>query len=111
MTACSEITPVRPPVPVEVASFLVAVPEHLQNMDRRTCRRAETGEEAHLTAGPVGGPGGAPWWSVTVLRADGSGLPLGGIAPVQWWPTREEAREGYRERLRALRGAGFAGVR
>jgi hypothetical protein len=29
---------------------------------------------------------------------------------VQWWRTRDEAREGYRERLRALHEAGFVRV-
>ena len=61
-------------------------------MDSRTYRRAETDEEAHLTAGPVGGPGGVTWWSVTLEGAEGASLAFDGIAPVQWWPTHARRR-------------------
>src|SRR5215211_1645108 len=44
---------------------------------------------------------GWPWASSPRPAGDGSGS-AEGAAPVQWWPTRDEAREGYRERLRAM---------
>ena len=75
-------------------------------MDRHTYRNAVSGEEAHLSAGRVGGAAGVLWWSVTLVRADGSVAAVAGQPAVAWYRTREEAREGYRERLGVLRDAG-----
>ncbi len=76
-------------------------------MDRDIYRHPATAEEAHLSAGRVTGPGGVLWWSVTLVRADGGVAAVAGQVPVAWWQTREQAREGYRERVRVLREAGF----
>ena len=52
----------------------------LSRMDRRTYR-SPTGELAHLEHGRVNGPGGALWWSVSLVRADGSVGPSRGSRP------------------------------
>ena len=79
-------------------------------LDRRTYLRPTTGEEAHLTVDRVTGPGGQRWWSVSLVRAEGDRSALDGYPAIEWWPTREKAREGYRARLRALRDAGWQRV-
>ena len=84
---------------------------HFQNMlDRRTYRQPTTGEEAHLSVDRVTGPGGQRWWSVSLVRAEGDRSALDGYPAIEWWPTRDKAREGYRARLRALRDAGWVRV-
>jgi hypothetical protein len=65
------------------------------------------GYSSRLSADRVAGPGGASWWSVSLVRADGGGAPVAGQPAVPWHRTREEAREGYMERLRALRATGW----
>ena len=58
---------------------------HFQNMlDRRTYRHPSTGEEAHLTVDRVTGPGGARWWSVSLVRADGDRGALDGYPAIEW---------------------------
>ena len=47
---------------------------------------------------------------VVRLRADGSVAPVAGQMPIVMYRTREAAREGYRERLAALRGGGWVRV-
>ena len=69
-----------------------------------------TGEEAHLSVDRVTGPGGQRWWSVALVRADGDRSALDGYPAIEWWPTRDKARQGYRARLRALREAGWQRV-
>ena len=53
---------------------------------------------------------GARWWSVTLVLADGGSGAIAGVPAVEWWRTREEAREGYGARLVALRDAGWQRV-
>ena len=77
-------------------------------LDRRTYRDSATGTEAHLSAGRVKGPSGQLWWSVTLL-GDGDRA-VRGLLAIVWCRTRAEARGLYRERLRALREAGFVRV-
>ena len=77
---------------------------------RRTYLRPTTGEQAHLTVDRVTGPGGQRWWSVSLVRAEGDRSALDGYPAIEWRPTREKAREGYRARLRALRDAGWQRV-
>ena len=79
-------------------------------LDRRTYRHPTTGEEAHLSVDRVTGPGGQRWWSVSLVRAEGDRGALDGYPAIEWWPTRDKAREGYRARLRALRDAGWLRV-
>jgi hypothetical protein len=67
---------------------------------------ATTGEEAHLSASRVGGPGGELWWSVALVRAGGGLGPVAGQPAITWFRTREEARDGSRVRLAALRAEG-----
>ena len=45
-----------------------------------------------------------------LVHADGGVAPVAGQPAIAWWQTREEAREVYRERLRALRDAGWQRV-
>ena len=78
--------------------------------DRRAYRHATTGEIAHLSVERITGPGGEMWWSVTLVPAQGVVAAIAGMPAVQWWPSRDKAREGYRERLRALREAGWQRV-
>lgn len=80
-------------------------PEHA----RRTYRHRDTGEEVQLSAGLVIQHSGR-WYEVRLVRADGRPGVVAGQAPIARWRTREEAREGYRERLRALQEAGFVRV-
>ena len=68
-----------------------------------------TGEEAHLSAGPITGPAGQ-WWEVRLVRADGRPGAVAGQTAVDWWRSREAAQEGYRKRLRALQAAGWMRV-
>ena len=79
-------------------------------LDYRLYRHATTGELAHLSAERVTGPAGEPWWSVTLVLAEGGVAAIAGMPAVQWWPTRDKARDGYRVRLRALRAAGWQRV-
>jgi hypothetical protein len=72
--------------------------------------RSPTGELAHLEHGRVAGPDRQLWWSVSLVRADGSVPPVAGQPPIVWFRTREQAREGYRARLVALRDAGWTRV-
>ena len=78
-------------------------------MDRRTYRSPE-GELAYLSYTRVAGPDRHMWWSVALLRADGTVPPVASQPPVVWYRTREEAREGYRERFVALGDAGWERV-
>ena len=63
-------------------------------LDRRTYRHQTTGEEAHLTVDRVTGPGGQRWWSVSLVRAEDDRSALDGYPAIEWWPTRDKAREG-----------------
>ena len=76
---------------------------------RRTYRHRVTGEEVHLSAQQVIQHSGR-WWEVRLVRADGRPGAVAGQMPIAWWRTREQAREAYRERLQALREAGFVRV-
>jgi len=78
--------------------------------DCRVYRHSGTGEEAYLSARPIGALAGGQWWEVRLVRADGRPWPVAGQAAVECWPNREAAREGYRKRLRALRAEGWVGV-
>jgi hypothetical protein len=71
-------------------------------LDRRLYRQADTGADAELTLDRVTGPGGARWWSVALVLTDGGTAAIAALPAVEWWLTREEAREGCRARLRAL---------
>ena len=75
----------------------------------RVYRHPGTGEEAHLSAGPITGPAGQ-WWEVRLVRADGRPGAVAGQTAVDWWRSREAAQEGYRKRLQALRAAGWVRV-
>ena len=78
-------------------------------VDRHTYRNA-VGAEANLSAEVVTGPSGLAWWRVSLVRADGSVAPVAGQPAIVWHRKREEARQAYRERLRALRDAGWQRV-
>ena len=75
----------------------------------RVYRHPGTGEEAHLSAGPITGPAGQ-WWEVRLVRADGRPGAVAGQTAVDWCRSREAAQEGYRKRLQALRAAGWVRV-
>jgi hypothetical protein len=77
-------------------------------LDRRTYRDT-AGTEAHLTAEVIMNHTGQ-WWSVSLLRADGNVAALAKQPSIMWFRTRERAREVYRERLKALREAGWKRV-
>ena len=47
---------------------------------------------------------------VELVRTDGRMGPVGGPVAVSWSTTREQARKRYRERLQALRAAGWLKV-
>ena len=49
-------------------------------------------------------------FKAALARVEGSVAPVEGQHPVTWCRTRERAREGYRERLKALREAGWQRV-
>ena len=72
-------------------------------MDRRTYR-SSTGDLAVLEHGRVAGPDRQLWSSVSPLRADSPVPPVARQPPVARYKTPDEAREGYRYRLVALRG-------
>ena len=74
--------------------------------DRRTYR-SPAGELAHLSHDRVAGPDRRMWWEVRLTRSDGSAAPVAGQMPIVMYRTREAAREGYRERLVALRAGGW----
>ena len=71
--------------------------------DRRLYRHADRGADAELSVDRVTGPGGARWWSVALVLTEGGTAAIATLPAIEWWRTREEAREGYRARLRALR--------
>ena len=55
-------------------------------------------------------PGWASWWPVSQVHAV-AGVRAAACQPtLTGWPTWEQAREGYRARLRALREAGWQRV-
>jgi hypothetical protein len=72
-------------------------------IDRCADRDPATGEETHLSVDRVGGPGGQLWWRVQLLRTDGQLSAVVGQMAIVYVTTQEQAREMYRERLRALR--------
>jgi hypothetical protein len=78
--------------------------------DCRIYRQANTGAVAQLIVDRVPGPGGELWWRVQLLPANNLVDPVAGQMAVEWARTREQAREVYRERLRALREAGWVRV-
>ena len=78
--------------------------------DRRTYRHPGTGEEAHLSAGPIAVLASGEWWEVRLVRADGRPWAVAGQTAVDCWRSREAAREGYRKRLQALRAEGWVRV-
>ena len=49
----------------------------------RVYRHPGTGEEAHLSAGPITGPAGQ-WWEVRLVRADGRPGAVAGQTAVDW---------------------------
>jgi hypothetical protein len=58
----------------------------------------------------VAGPGRELWWSVELVRPDGSS-PLTGQLAVVLVPTRDQARRLWKERERALQAAGYRRTR
>lgn len=78
-------------------------------MDRRTYR-SPTGELAQLAHDRVAGPDGRLWWEVRLTRPSGSVAAVAGQMPIVLYRTRDEARDGYRARLVALRDAGWVRV-
>ena len=79
-------------------------------LDRRLYRQGDTGAHAELSVDRVTGPGGALWWSVALALTAGGKAAIPALPAIEWWRTREEARAGYRARLRALREAGWQRV-
>lgn len=66
----------------------------------------QAGHRCRLEAGIVHGPWPQPMWSVALL--DGRGMsPIAGVAAVAHLGSREQARDVYRDRLAALRTAGW----
>ena len=79
-------------------------------MTNRRTYHGPVGELAHLSHDRVTGPDRRLWWEVRLVRADGSVAPVAGQMPIVMYRTREDAREGYRERLVALRAEGWVRV-
>jgi hypothetical protein len=79
------------------------------SLDRRTYRQRDTGHDVYLCAGQLI-QHGVRLWEVRLVRADGQPGAVAGQMPIAWWRTCQEAREGYQERLQALREAGFVRV-
>ena len=77
---------------------------------RRRYRHAVTGEDVHLTPQPLPGPCGQMWWEIVLVRADGGCGTVAGQPYIAHFLTLAQAREGLRERLRALRQAGYRRV-
>ena len=66
----------------------------------------QAGHRCRLEAALVTGPWDKPMWSVALLDDRGMS-PIAGVAAVAQLGTREQARDVYRERLAALRAAGW----
>lgn len=68
-----------------------------------------TGQRCRLEAGTVSGPWPEPMWSVALLDDRGMS-PIPGVPAIQHHGTRQQARASYRQRLAALRAAGWKRV-
>jgi hypothetical protein len=75
----------------------------------RIYRHPDTGEEAHLYAGPIADPTGT-WWVVHLMFADGRPGAVAGQPMRDSWRDAAAAREAYRERVRALQAHGWVRV-
>ena len=79
-------------------------------LNHRTYCHPSTGREAHLGVDRVTGPGGQRWCSVSLVRAESDLGGLDGYPAIESGGHPDKARLGYRERLRALRNAGWQRV-
>jgi hypothetical protein len=74
---------------------------------RGAYRHPVTGDEAGLTADRIEGPGGEPWWSVSLDCGQSSPPAEAGLRATVWCATSALARRAFAERQRALRAAGY----
>ena len=64
------------------------------------------GRRCRLEAGIVTGPWVEQMWSVALLGENGRS-PIAGVPAIEHLGTREQARASYRQRLAALKAAGW----
>jgi hypothetical protein len=64
------------------------------------------GERCRLMVARVGGPWPEPWWAIELLN-DQDVSPIAGVMAIVHVKDREQARAIYRERLVALKTAGW----
>jgi hypothetical protein len=86
------------------------VGEIVEAVARLSYRHQGIGDEALLTADRIQGPGGEPWWSVSLDCGPGSPPARAGLRSTVWCATPAMARRAFAERQRALQAAGYERV-